>query len=183
MGIHSNPQHTPAAAAKETTLPPDIEHLCMPAIHPITGESISSYNKLKNDPATAKRWGIAYGKEFGGLAQGDDLTGEKGSNTIFVMTHEQIANIPKHKVVTYARVVVDYREQKADPYRIRITAGGNLIKYAGELTTRTADVLTAKIMWNSVISTKGARYACFDIKNFYQGTPMDEYEYMKMPLK
>lgn len=54
MSIHSNPHHTPVAAARETTLPPDIEHLCMPAIHPVTGELISSYSKLKNDPATAE---------------------------------------------------------------------------------------------------------------------------------
>ena len=44
-------------------------------------------------------------------------------------------------------------------------------------------MLTAKLMWNSVISTPGARYAGMDIKNFYLGTPMDDYEYMKMPLK
>ena len=83
--------------------------------------------KLKKDPATAKVWSRAFGKEFGGLAQGDNLTGEKGTNTVVVMTHEEIANIPREKVVTYARVVPDYREQKKDPYRIRITAGGNLI--------------------------------------------------------
>ena len=99
------------------------------------------------------------------------------------MTHEEIAKIPREKVVTYARVVPDYRPQKKDPYRIRITAGGNLIKTNMELTTRTADMLTSKLMWNSVISTPGARYAGMDIKNFYLGTPMEEYEYMKMPLK
>ena len=44
-------------------------------------------------------------------------------------------------------------------------------------------MLTAKLMWNSVISTPGARYAGMDIKNFYLGTPMKDYEYMKMPLK
>ena len=27
-----------------------------------------------------------------------------------------------------------------------------------------------------------ARYLCLDIKNFYLGTPMDRYEYMKIPL-
>ena len=48
--------------------------------------------------------------------------------------------------MTYARGVPDYREQKDDPCRIRITAGGNLIKITMELTTRTADMLTAKLM-------------------------------------
>ena len=33
---------------------------------------------------------------------------------------EGIKNIPKDRVVTYARIVVDYRPQKADPTRVRI---------------------------------------------------------------
>ena len=99
------------------------------------------------------------------------------------MTHKEIAKIPQEKIVTYARVVPDYHPQKNNPYRIRITADGNLIRTNMELTTRTAEMLTAKLMWNSMISMPGARYAGFDIKNFYLGTPMNEYEYMKMPLK
>ncbi|KAL7460864.1 hypothetical protein ACHAXS_001301 [Conticribra weissflogii] len=38
------------------------------------------------------------------------------------------------------------------------------------------------MLWNSVVSTPGARFACFDVKNFYLGTWMDQYEYMKMPI-
>ena len=37
---------------------------------------------------------------------------------------------------------------------MRITARGNLIKYTGELTTRTADLTTTKVVWNSVLSTE-----------------------------
>ena len=129
-----------------SALPPDIQHFCMPVIHPVTGEHITNYMKLKNDPVTAPTWERSFGKEFGSLAQGDDLTGEKGTNTVRVMTHAEIANIPKHKVVTYARIVADYREQKDDPNRIRITAGGNLIKTDMELTMQTADMTTAKLM-------------------------------------
>ena len=98
------------------------------------------------------------------------------------MTHAEISNIPLDRVVTYARIVVDYRPQKEDPNRVRITAGGNLIKYPGELTTRTADLTTAKLLWNSTISTDGARYSCLDVGNFYLETPMDRPEYMKMPI-
>ena len=71
---------------------------------------------------------------------------------------EVITNMPKDRVVTYARIVVDYRPQKADRNRVRITAGGNLIQYPGELTTRTANLRTTKIMLNNAISTRGARY-------------------------
>jgi hypothetical protein len=58
----------------------DFEHLAMPMVHPVTGETISSYKKLKNDLATAETWMIAFGKEFGGMAQGDNKTGQKGTN-------------------------------------------------------------------------------------------------------
>ena len=104
----------------------------------------------------------------------------KGTNTIEFMSHAEIAKIPKGKVVMYARIVVDFRPQKEDPNRVRITAGGNLIDYPHELTTRTADLTTTKIMWNSTISTRGARYAASDAKNFYLATPLDDPEYMRI---
>eukprot|EP00804_Cyclotella_cryptica_P026302 CCRYP_007636-RA/>CCRYP_007636-RA protein AED:0.47 eAED:0.42 QI:0/0/0/1/1/1/2/0/610 len=68
-------------------------------------------------------------KEIGALAQGDNKTGAAGTNTIFFMSHRDIQNIPSDRTVTYARIVVDYRPQKEDPNRVRITVGGNLIDY------------------------------------------------------
>jgi len=65
---------------------------------------------------------------------------------------------------------------------VRITVGGNLINYPGELTTNTADLITSKILWNSVLSTPNAKYMTVDIKNFYLNTPLDRYEYMRIPL-
>ena len=90
--------------------------------------------------------------------------------------------IPNDRLVTYANIVVDYGPQKEDPNRVRITDGGNLIVYPGELTTRTADITTSKILWNSVLSTKNAKYMCLDIKNFYLCAPMNRFEYTKMPI-
>ena len=99
------------------------------------------------------------------------------------MNRAQIAKMyAEGKTPTYARIVVDLRQQKSDPNRVRITAGGNLIKCPGKLTTRTTDITITKIIWNSVISTEGARYGCFDVGDFYLKTPMKKIEYMKMPL-
>ncbi len=50
-----------------------------------------------HDPATAKNWQTAFGKDFGGMAQGDLKTGQKGTNSIFVMPHTEILNIPKNQ--------------------------------------------------------------------------------------
>jgi hypothetical protein len=36
--------------------------------------------------------------------------------------------------------------------------GGNLIDYPGEVATRTVDLTLAKILWNSVLSTPGAKF-------------------------
>ena len=57
-----------------------------------------------------------------------------------------------------------------------------MISYPGELTTRTADLITSKILWNSVLSTQNSKYMCLDIKNMYLATPMERYEYMRIPV-
>jgi len=75
--------------------------------------------------------------KFENLAQGDEVTGAKGTNSVFVMSHQDIKTIPSNGVVTYARIVVNFCPHKKDPNRVRITAGGNLIDYPGELKTRT----------------------------------------------
>jgi hypothetical protein len=151
---------------KDNATAANLEHLVMPMIHPTTGETITSYKKLMNDPATMEIWQTTFRKDFGGMAQGDNITGQHGTNSIFVMTHAEILLIPADRTIMYARVIVNFCPQKLDPHRIRITAGGNLINYPGELTTKTADLTTSKLMWNSVLSTKGAKFMCLDIKNF-----------------
>ncbi len=59
---------------------------------------------------------------------------------------------------------------------------GNLVNYNSELSVRTADINTAKMHWNSIISTKNAKYMCLDIKKFYLTAALKYYEYMKIPL-
>jgi hypothetical protein len=41
-------------------------------VHPNTGETITSYTRLMNDPKTAEIWQMAFGKDFGGMTQGDN---------------------------------------------------------------------------------------------------------------
>jgi hypothetical protein len=161
----------------------DMEHYANPMVHPVMGHTISSYKKIMHNPATAEVWQTAFGKDFGGMAQGCNKTGQKGTNAMFVMTHDEIRYaLAAKNFFTYANPVVDYRPQKDDPHRIRITAGGNLVNYDGKASVRTADLDTAKLHWNSVISTENARYMCLDIKNFYLTDALEYFEYMKIPL-
>jgi hypothetical protein len=91
--------------------------------------------------------------------------------------------VPRNKTVTYGRFVVDVRPNKEDLHRVRLIVGRNLIKYDGDVSTRSADLTASKCLWNSVISMEGARYMCFNINNFYLGTPMEEFEYLRIPIK
>jgi hypothetical protein len=86
---------TPSNLRKYGPPPQDIEHYAMPMIHPITGESISSYKRLMNNPATADTWMTGFGKDFGGMSQGNNKTGQPGTNAMFVMLPSDVPNIPK----------------------------------------------------------------------------------------
>jgi hypothetical protein len=135
-----------------------------------------------DDPTLKDLWVPALSKVLHCLAQGKEGV-MVGTNIIFHLTHAEIRHILKDRTVTYARSVINHRPQKDGPNWVRITIGSNLIDYLYELTTRTADMVSAKIMWNSVISTPGAKFGGTDIKNMYLKTPSDQYYYMQMPLK
>ncbi len=54
--------------------------------------------------------------------------------------------------------------------------------YLFDASTPTANLLTLKLLINSVILTPGAKLFTMDIKNFYLCTPMTRYEYMRLKL-
>jgi hypothetical protein len=171
------------AANVQTRHDVNSKHYASPMVHPVTGETISSYKKLMHNPATAETWQTAFGKKFGSMVQGNKKTRQKGTNAMFVMTHNKIQHVTRQgKKCTYSNLVVDYCPQKEDPHQICITAGGNLITYDSSPSVNTVDLDMAKLHWNSVISTKGTKYMCLDIKNFYLMAHLDYFEYMRMPL-
>ena len=73
--------------------------------------------------------------------------------------------------------------KKEDPNRVQLTVGGNRIEYPGKLTTKMAYLTTFKIHINSVISTQGARYACWDIGNYHLETLMGRSECMIIHIR
>ena len=66
----------------------------------------------------------------------------------FIQKHE----VPYYKKVTYARFLCNYRPQKEEKERTRITVGGNRIYYQGEVSTKTAGLKTIKLLLNGVVS-------------------------------
>jgi hypothetical protein len=105
----------------------------------------------------------------------------KGTDTINFFKYNEIP-IDRRKDVTYGSIQVDYRPQKAEENRTRLTVGGNLINFSGDVSTPTANITPTKMVINSTISTPKAKYMCGDIKNFYLGTPMEWKEYMRLPI-
>jgi hypothetical protein len=87
------------------------------------------------------------------------------------------------KDITYGHILCTYRSKKKDPYRTCITMRGNLINYPDDCGTPIADLLTVKLMFNSLVSTPNAKFMTIDIKDFYLMTPMDCYECFRMKIE
>jgi hypothetical protein len=61
--------------------------------------------------------------------------------------------------------------------------GGYRLDYSGDVATSTVKITTIKILINSTLSTEdAAAMMMMDIKNYYLGTPLRRFEYMKMVL-
>ena len=57
-----------------------------------------------------------------------------------------------------------------------------MIIYPGEVATPTASLELVNLIIKSVLSRYGAKFACFDVKNFYLETPMDRSEFVKIKI-
>ena len=79
-------------------------------------------------------------------------------------------------------MVVDIWPKKADPNRVRITTGGDRLDYHGETSTETESIETAKILINSVLSTKNAKFMSIDISSFYIQNDLSDYQYIRFHI-
>ena len=113
-----------------------------------------------------------------------EVTGKcvEGTDTFFVIHYDDTPDGIR-KDITHTSVICKVRPQKKYPKRMKITISGNRICYLGDVVTPTASLELFKLLINSVLSRKGARFLCFDIKNFYLGTPLDRPKYARIHLK
>ena len=56
------------------------------------------------------------------------------------------------------------------------------INYPGAVATPTAEMLVAKILFNSVISTKNAKFMTINISNFYLNSPLPRPEFVEIKI-
>jgi hypothetical protein len=179
--LHINPNEYSIHAVCEpipNTTNTAIHYYALSVVDPTTG-AVLEYPALLRG-ADASKWEHGTSLEIGRLAQGCLPHTASGSDTMHFIKH---TDKPSHRIATYLRIVAALKPNKADMYRIRFKAGGNKIIYLGKVSTPTADLPIVKLHLNSVISTPGAKYMSIDIKNFYLDTPMEQYEYMWIPVK
>jgi hypothetical protein len=151
-------------------------HHANAVIHPVTGKEME-YSALMKDPRLQPLWTRGFGNERGRLFQG--IRDIPGTDTCFFI---ELKNIPKDRKITYGKIVCDYKPHKQEKERVRLTVGGDRLDYSGDVATSKADITTFKILINITLSTEEAAMMMMDIKNYYLGTPLPRFEYMKMLL-
>jgi hypothetical protein len=105
-----------------------------------------------------------------------------GTDTIFFIPRHRV---PKERAtdITYGLITCLVRPEKTKELnRTWLVAGGDRVHYPFNAGTPTANLLTVKLLINSVISTPGTGFFTMDIKNFYLCTLMLRYKYMRLKL-
>jgi hypothetical protein len=133
------------------------------------------YTALMRDPQLKPLWTRGFGNECGRLFQG--ICDIAVTDTCFFVT---LTDIPKDRKITYGKIVCDCKPHKKEKECVRLIVGGDRLNYSGDVATLTADITTLKILINSTLSTEDAAMMMIDIKNYYLGTPLSRFEYMKM---
>jgi hypothetical protein len=152
------------------------QHQANAVIHPVTGKEME-YSALMKDPRLQPLWTQGFDNECGRLFQG--MRDIPGTDTCFFI---ELKNIPTDRKITYGIIVCDYKPHKKEKERVRLTVGGDILNYSGDVATSTADITAFKILINNTLSTKAATIMMMDIKNYYRGTPLPRFEYMKVLL-
>jgi hypothetical protein len=135
------------------------------------------YMALMKDPRLQPLWKRGFGNECGCLFQG--IRYIPGTDICFFI---KLTNFPKDRNITYGKIVCNYKPHKKEKERARLTVEGDRLDYSGNVATSTADITTFKIIIYSTLSTEDAAMMMMDIKNYYLGTPLPRFEYMKMLL-
>ena len=133
---------------------------------------------LLNNQRTRSTWTKAASNEYGRLMDGNDA----GVNGTATMEPVPLSSIPATNKITYGTMVCDHRPLKSEPNRCRLVVGGDRLTYDNETAAPAANLLEAKLIINSTISTPNARFITADIKDFFLSSIMPTAEYMKMHI-
>ena len=76
--------------------------------------------------------------------------------------------------MTYARIVYSIRPQKAETHRTQLTISSNLLDYKEKTKAPIADLITMKLLLNSILSISKVKFLTINIKNFYLKTKLKD---------
>ena len=151
----------------------------MPVLDKETGMTLE-FRQLRTHPKYKETCNTSYFNELGRLFQivGHGNTGPqqqrvKGTKT-FRVTHYEEISVHKREDIFHTRVVYEVRPGKDNPDRTRITVNGGKIYYYGDAAIPTGSLELVKLIINSALSQPRAKFLCFDVKNFYLDTPLEE---------
>ena len=105
----------------------------------------------------------------------------KATNTIIFIRKEDVPH-DQRKDVTYGQLVCSICPEKVEQHRVCFTVGGDRVNYPGEVAMPTANMMVAKLLLKSVISTPKAKFMTMDILNFYLMTPLKRPEFIRMKI-
>jgi hypothetical protein len=132
-------------------------------------------------------WTTSLSNEWGRCAQGISKNRPSsdaiiGNQTIFFIPPHQV---PTGRKVTYANFVCTMRPGKAEPYRIRMTVGGNKLDAFQDVRSPAVCITDTKLHINSTISDAkhAARYCTGDLKDFFLVSDMPIFQYMRAHRK
>jgi hypothetical protein len=145
-------------------------------IHPSTGKEMQ-YKDLMKDPDLVPSFEMGLSNELDRICQ--DIRDIARTNTAFFI---DLKSIPKNRKITYGKLVCDFKPNKNEKHRVRLTIGGDRLDYSGDTATSIADITTFKILINSTFSTQEAKLMMMDVKHYYLGTPLPINEYMRLPI-
>ena len=115
-----------------------------------------NYGKLRRDTKYKKHWSTSSANEFGRLANGVGRRIKNQPTQSHSSEGRTFQKMKKH--VTYGQFICSAQPEKKEKNRTRFTVGRDQIDYPGEVSTPTADILVAKILFNRIMYTKGARF-------------------------
>ena len=153
--------------------------------HPETGK-VENIDSLLSGPDSLI-WTKSLSNEWGRCTQGlhkSRSISERiaGNNTmVFILPHQ----VPAGCKVTYANFVCTMRPGKSEVYRLRMTVGGDRLDAYQDVRSPAIGLIDTKLHLNSVISDAhlGARYCTCDLKDFFLGSDMLVYQYMRIHRK
>ncbi len=135
----------------------NMKQVAMPMVHPTTGETISSYKRLMHDPATAKTWQTTEGLwKHGTRGQQNRSKGDQ-FNICYESRRDTQHPQGQNSHLCPCRCQFPPTKDRSPSNTNYLQRKPHQLPWQA-FHTPTADLTTSKLMWNSVLSTPGAKY-------------------------